>query len=289
MSKSTSNQIQLLDAEGAYLDLLKKCLLGTIYSDTEEYHRLQLVRGSWKAKVYAPIGKLLALKSYYVHKRVSITPEMIANGLSWPAEGLTMIGQKRLDNVYECLKTVLEDGIEGDVIETGIWRGGTTIFMKAILKLYGSDKHLFAADSFRGVPKPNAELYPADAEEERAEAFYKFDQLAVPLEVVQANFRRFGLLDGRVTFLEGWFKDTLPTAPITRLALLRLDGDLYESTWDALTNLYPKLQAGGFCIIDDYGGIPACKKAVHDYRDQNHISERIVGVDTSGVFWRRSQ
>jgi O-methyltransferase len=284
-----STKLRAHNAEEAYLDLLKKCLLGTILSDSEEYHRLQLVRGSWKAKVYAPIGKLLALKSYYVHKRMTITPEMYENGLFWPASGLTMVGQKRLDNVHQCLKTALEDGIEGDVIETGVWRGGTTIFMKAVLKLYASEKRLFVADSFAGVPKPNPELYPADAEEERAEAFYKFDQLAVPLETVQANFRRFGLLDDRVTFLKGWFKDTLPTAPITRLALMRLDGDLYESTWDALINLYPKLQPGGFCIIDDYGGIPACKKAIHDYRDQNNISEPIVPVDTSGVYWRRSR
>jgi O-methyltransferase len=281
--------MQTVDAVTAYLDLLKKCLLGTIYSDTEEYRRLQMRRGSWQARVYAPIGKLLALKSYYLHKRVRITAEMTANGLYWPADGLTMIGQKRLDNVHQCLKAVVEDGIEGDVIEAGVWRGGTAIFMRAVLKLYGSDKQVFAADSFCGVPKPNPQSYPADQQEERAEAFYKFEQLAIPLEEVRANFRRFGLLDDRVTFLEGWFKDTLPAAPIARLALMRLDGDLYESTWDALINLYPKLQAGGFCIVDDYGSIPACKQAVHDYREQYGASEPMVAIDSSGVFWRRSR
>lgn len=287
--ETTGNNSQDGEAAGAYLDLLKKCVLGTIYSDTEEYHRLQLRRGSWQARLYAPVGALLALRSYYIHKRVSISPEMTADGIYWPANGLSMIGQKRLDNVHECLRAVLKDGIDGDIVETGVWRGGAVIFMKAILKVYGSDKQLFAADSFCGVPKPNPEIYPDDAVEERAEAFYKFDQLAVSLEDVQANFRRFGLLDDRVTFLKGWFKDTLPQAPIERLALMRLDGDLYESTWDALTNLYPKLQVGGFCIIDDYGGIPACKKATRDYRGQHNISEPIVAVDSTGVFWRRSR
>ena len=109
----------------------------------------------------------------------------------------------------------------------------------------------------------------------------------MPLETVQANFRRYGLLDECVRFLPGWFKDTLPTAPIRELALLRLDGDLYESTWVALEHLYPKLAVGGFCLIDDYGGIAGCRKAVHDYRNRHGITESIERVDTTGVYWRR--
>jgi len=267
-----------------YLGLLELCLLGTIYSETEEYQRVQFRRGSWQARVYAPLGKLLALKSYYLHKRVPI----FHNGVSWPAQGLTMIGRNGLKNIEECLASVLRSNVPGDVIECGVWRGGAAIFMKAILRLAGSDKQLFVADSFCGVPKPNPRLYPADAEEERKDAFYKYDQLAVPLEEVQANFRRFGLLDDQVHFLKGWFKDTLPVAPIKRLSLIRLDGDLYESTWNALVPLYPMLSPGGFCIIDDYGGIPACRKAVEDYRKMAGIREPIVEVDSSRVFWQRA-
>jgi O-methyltransferase len=160
--------------------------------------------------------------------------------------------------------------------------------MKAIIELYGADKKLFVADSFCGVPKPDGRKYPADAVEERKEAFYKFDQLAVASPEVQANFRRFGLLDDRIVFLKGWFKNTLPSAPIDHLALMRLDGDLYESTWDALTPLYPKLQSGGYCLIDDYGGIVACRRAVEDYRKKNRINAPIIAVDGTGVYWRRS-
>jgi O-methyltransferase len=138
------------------------------------------------------------------------------------------------------------------------------------------------------VPKPNPSKYPADAAEERKEAFYKFDQLAVSLEEVRENFRLYGVLDERVRFLKGWFRDSLPTAPIDSISLMRLDGDLYESTWDALINLYPKLSRGGYCVIDDYGGIPACKQAVEDYRKQHDIREPIVAIDTTGVYWRRA-
>lgn len=273
--------------EVVYLDLLKTALLGTLYSDSEEYQRVQMRRGSWQAWAFAPLTWILGLKSYSLYKRVLVTTEQVMNGLYWPANGLTMIGRKRLENVQSCLESVIADDIEGDVIETGVWRGGTCILMKALLNLRRSQKRLFVADSFRGVPKPDAEKYPADAAEERKEAFYLFDQLAVSLTQVQDNFRRFGVLDDRVYFLEGWFKDTLTTDAITKLALMRLDGDLYESTWDALTNLYPKLQRGGYCIIDDYGGIPACKQAVDDYRRQLGIYEAIIPIDTTGIYWRR--
>ena len=286
-------QHEYCEAEGTirpeikYLDLLKTALLGNLYSESEEYQRVQMRRGSWQAWVFAPLKWILDQKSYCLYKRVEITPEMVMNGLYWPANGLTMVGRKRLDNVQNCLESVIADAIDGDGIETGVWRGGTCILMKAFLNIKGSTKRLFVADSFRGVPKPDSEKYPADAAEQRKEAFYLFDQLAVSLEQVQANFRRFGVLDHQVLFLEGWFKDTLPTAPISKLALMRLDGDLYESTWDALTNLYPKLQSGGYCIIDDYGGIPACKRAVDDYRMQQKISEPITPIDMTGVYWRR--
>jgi O-methyltransferase len=90
-----------------------------------------------------------------------------------------------------------------------------------------------------------------------------------------------------VRFLKGWFRDTLPVAPVRRLAILRLDGDLYESTLDALTHLYPKLQQGGYAVIDDYGDVPACKQAVEDYRARHGIAEEIVPIDWNGVLWRK--
>ena len=105
---------------------------------------------------------------------------------------------------------------------------------------------------------------------------------------MKANFAKYGLLDDRVVFLKGWFKDTLRAAPIERLAVLRLDGDMYESTMDALTALYDKVSAGGFVIIDDYGCIEACRRAVHDFRDARGIADKIVDIDGWGVYWRKS-
>ena len=113
-------------------------------------------------------------------------------------------------------------------------------------------------------------------------------ELAIDLEAVKQHFKSFHLLNDQVKFLKGWFKDTLPQAPIDQLAVLRLDGDMYKSTMDALIHLYPKLQSGGYCIVDDWGNIPACKAAVEDYRKQHGITADIHTIDWTGVFWRKA-
>jgi len=109
----------------------------------------------------------------------------------------------------------------------------------------------------------------------------------VPVEEVRRNFERFGLLDDRVRFLVGWFRDTLPNAPVERLALIRLDGDMYESTAVALESLYPKLSPGGFVIVDDYG-VPGARAATDDFRAEHGIEEPLELIDWAGAFWRKS-
>jgi len=110
---------------------------------------------------------------------------------------------------------------------------------------------------------------------------------AVTLDEVRSNFEKYGLLDEQVRFLQGWFRDTLPQAPIEKLAVIRLDGDMYESTMDALTALYPKLSDGGYLIVDDYG-LAGCRKAADDYRKSKLITNEIKSIDSCAVYWRKS-
>jgi hypothetical protein len=197
-----------------------------------------------------------------------------------------MIGMARLNNLQACVEDVLSKEIPGDFIETGVWRGGATIFMRAILKVYGVKGRLvWVADSFEGLPKPDADQYPQDENFD----FSPYQELAVSLEEVKANFRRYNLLDDQVRFLSGWFRDTLPQAPIGKLAILRLDGDLYQSTMDALTHLYPKLSVGGYVIVDDYYGVPTCGQATDEYRKAEGIVDRIIPIDRNSAYWRRSK
>ena len=157
--------------------------------------------------------------------------------------------------------------------------------MRAILKAYGvTNRRVWAADSFQGLPYPDVQRYPHDADDPH----HRYGVLAVSLEEVQENFRRYGLLDDQVRFLKGWFRDTLPAAPIKHIAVLRLDGDMYESTWEALTSLYPKLSVGGYAIMDDYKVIRSCRQAVDEYRSGQGIGDEIMEIDWAGVFWRRS-
>jgi O-methyltransferase len=196
----------------------------------------------------------------------------------------TMIGRRRLDHLQECIETVLRDEVPGDLIETGIWRGGATILMRGVLAAYEvSDRIVWAADSFQGVPAPTR---PEDAGFDISAA--RFPVLAVSRAEVTELFARYGLLDEQVRFLEGWFRDTLAAAPIERLAVLRLDGDLYESTMDALVPLYPKVAPGGFIIIDDYASCPPCGRAVNEFRTAQGIREPLIEIDAQSVYWRKT-
>ncbi|HWY90136.1 MAG TPA: TylF/MycF/NovP-related O-methyltransferase [Solirubrobacteraceae bacterium] len=212
-----------------------------------------------------------------------------AEGRDWPQNGETMIGDARLDNIQWCVTSVLEDDVPGDLIEAGVWRGGAAILMRAVLAANGvSDRDVWLADSFQGLPAPNLDKYPSDEGLDLS----GIPALAVGVEQVKANFARYDLLDEQVRFLVGWFKDTLPTVPVAQLALVRLDGDLYESTIDAITALYPKLSVGGYLIVDDYnapGWDRACGQAIRDYREQHDITEPIQEIDWTGVYWRRER
>jgi hypothetical protein len=242
------------DPATLYLDLIKRCLVNWVYADTEV-----LFGGAFDARLRG-------------------------EGQDWPPTAHTMIGLRRLDNLQHCAEAVLRDRVPGDFLEAGVWRGGAAILMRAVLKAHGAtDRLVWLADSFAGLPPPNPDKYPHDAGLDLS----VYPQLAVSADQVRANIARYGLLDGQVRFLPGWFRDTLPAAPVGRLAVLRLDGDLYESTTDALTHLYPKLSPGGFVLVDDYGAIAACRQAVHDYRDAHGITDPITPVDWTGVYWRR--
>lgn len=270
--------------EKLYLDLMKKVLTRSIFE--QHYEKFDFPIGSFKRAAFGPIRRILSARRLELVRNNTLDPAVREEGRDWPADAETMIGAKRLENLEACILDVLRDNVPGDLIETGVWRGGSVIFMRAVLKTFGvEDRVVWAADSFQGLPKPDASRNPADAGDQH----WTFAPLAVSLEEVKANFARYGLLDDQVRFLVGWFKDTLPSAPIERLAVARLDGDMYESTMDALTALYPRLAVGGYLIVDDYGWVPACRQAVDEYRATHGITDELRMIDYSGAFWRRSR
>jgi O-methyltransferase len=275
------------DARSLYLDLIRRNLT--------RYGMHERMPAPWplRRRLFFKAVNLMLVRGQ-AHRLARATPNALQRsfvqrkrdlGLDWPAEAETMIGMQRLTSLQRCVETVLADDIPGDLVECGVWRGGACILMRAVLAAYGDEARcVWLADSFQGVPRPDPAKYKADKGVRTKSAA---GILAVPETEVRANFQRYGLLDDQVRFLAGWFKDTLHDAPIDRIAVLRLDGDLYESTIQALDALYPRLSRGGFCIIDDYHAVKPCRQAVTDYRAKHGVSAEIVDIDGSGVLWRK--
>ena len=258
MSAADRAAIERLEAQAAslraaYLDLMRDSLIGRLNEDPP-----------------LPASKV---ERYYDNVR--------EQGWDWPSKAPSMIGARRMNNVRSECERVTRAGVPGDFMETGVWRGGACIMMRAVLRAYQiGDRRVIAADSFAGFPAPTG----TDAGFELATS----KEFAVPLTEVKAAFARYGLLDDQVVFLEGLFKDTLPMAPVASLALLRLDGDMYESTRDGLVNLYYKLSPGGSLIADDYFLFEAHRKAVDEYRAAHGIVDLIVRIDEFGGYWIKS-
>lgn len=233
-----------------YLDLMKRSLTGLLYEDPDINTHVFVKEHRWI-------------------------------GSDWPKSGKTMIGMVGLGNTERLVRSVIADGIEGDLVECGVWRGGTCVFMQAMLQYYKeTNRQVWVVDSFRGVPPPVHS-------EDRNFNLAAVPCLAVPLAEVRHNFELYNLLGDNVHFLEGWFEDTLPAAPIEKIAYLRLDGDLYKSTMDTLENLYPKLVSGGYVDIDDYP-LSCCRAAVEEYRARMEITEHLrYGPGVHGVYWRK--
>jgi len=273
--------------EQLYLELLKKSLLGELYWENEV--RLLYLRDCVEGRDSYSADTLLRIHERRPafcdrYREGNRSGRFVGDLLENLGYQHTMIGRARLENVAACLESIRRAGTPGDLIECGVWRGGTTVFMRGFLKAYGiGNRAVWVADSFAGPPPPS--LLPDKDDDLSAR---KYPALAISQETVRELFARYGLLDSQVRFLPGWFKDTLAHAAIGRLALLRIDCDLYESTRDVLSTLYPKLAAGGFAIVDDYHCIPGCRQAVDEYRQQEGIATPLEAIDWTGVFWQKA-
>ncbi len=248
------------------IEVLKRVIIGSI----SEEHKLKFLSNSLSEAEIDNISN-------------SAIQDDRAYGKDWPTNAETMIGYQRLTNLEKCLVDVINNNIDGDVIETGVWKGGACILMKWIINEMKSEKKVFVADSFDGLPAPDVIKYPKDA----GDIHHTINVLKVSIDDVKNNFKKYNLLDDNVLFLKGWFKDTLPNIDINqKFSIIRLDGDMYESTMDSLTNLYPKLVSGGYVIIDDFCLKP-CVDATMDFRKINNINEPILTVDFTGVYWKK--
>lgn len=280
----------MTDSAELYLDLLKRSLLNIPYLDNEiriSFLRRYLTESTRRGEVRSlPEGMI-----HHIEDIPDAQDEMrgarllSADGRKPRSMAHAMMGRLRLDNIQACLETIIAEDISGDFLEAGIWKGAGPILMRGFLKAHGiTGRTIWAADSFQGVPPSHL---PQDFGVDLTASAYPW--ISVSLGRVQSLMERYGLLDDTTRFLPGWFKDTLGNPAIGELSLLRLDGDLYESTMDTLEPLYDRVTPGGFIICDDYGAIGACREAVDEFRAKRGVTDPIIEIDWTGVYWRKSK
>jgi len=219
----------------------------------------------------------------------------------------TMVSAPRLMNAYECVRTIEEAGIKGAVVECGVCSGGCIGLMALASRRYGDKTRMFRTfhlfDSFQGLPQPS--LHDADVVEafRSAHPGVKPDDGSDPRQLVPINvcagssaeevesflLDRLRIDPRQIVMHRGWFQETVPAAKESMgpVAILRLDGDLYESTKVCLECLYDRVTDGGFVIIDDYGTFEGCRDAVEEFFSGQNLAPDLIDIDGHGVFFQK--
>jgi O-methyltransferase len=264
-----------------YLDLLKASIRNELYRhhpsrpSPSDLAKMTLLWAKLRLKYHARGTEISHVGPLALHSIIE----------SNRPDAHTLVSRAAADNVQFCVESALSAGIEGDLIETGVFRGGLGILMRGVLRAWGeTGRKVYCADSWEGLPAPGGDIDDAVAHD----ALKSIHQFTVSLESVKDTFARYGLLDDQVVFLKGWFAETLPSAAFEKLAVARLDGDYYESTRDAIESLYPKLQTGGWLIVDDYGAPVGARRAIDEYRREHAISEPMLKADHQVVYWQKN-
>jgi len=199
-----------------------------------------------------------------------------------PFPGYTLATVGLLNHLQTILEDVLNNDIPGDFVETGVWRGGQTILMRAVLDAAAdATRHVWVCDSFEGVPAPRAGGKQDASVDETVE--WEPGLYNASLETVQSNFRRFGLLDDRVHFVKGHFVTTMRTIEVQRISVLRLDADTWDATMDVLQALYDRVSEGGYIIIDDFH-LTGARGATLEFRHLQGITDPLLPVPEDFVF-----
>lgn len=270
-----------------YLDLLSRTLVNLIYPE----HDLRID----ELEERRPAGpwldyerRMRDLRYVEPEKFAAIVQHKIA-GTSWkrrPARfAHTMVGLRRLDNLEYCAASVIANGVAGDFVECGVLQGGASIFLRALQVAYGEpSRRTWLCDSFAGPPPPTDAV-----DRELAAGFNEAAEpwLAATVESVRDNFRTYDLLSEEVRFVEGLFADSLPHAPIERIAILRLDVGLFDATTDVLEHLYDRVSEGGFVVIDDYNVYEPCRRAVDEFRARRGETSPMRPADWNSAYWQK--
>jgi len=239
---------------------------------------LQLVEMTVTGSIVDEVGTCLTgPNGCSLQNLVPYDSELRRLGDDWPAVGHTMVGHVRLHNIYDALSSVIDDNIPGDFVELGVWRGGSAIYAKAVLYAFGAeDRAVHVFDAFEVIPSYGGPLS---------------SYLSVSQKEVEHNFKKYGL-DHNVVFHKGLFKDSVPVfrkeSNGNAIAVLRIDGNFYDSYQDALYYLYELVPVGGYVIFDDAFSHPHVMKCWKDFKSEQGLPEELTAIDNNAAWFRKS-
>ena len=203
----------------------------------------------------------------------------------------SLVGSSGLEATYAAVTQLVSQGVEGCLVECGVAEGGCSALMASIAK-DDCNRNTWLFDSFQGLPDPTEEDFGGangKATGENIRPLERGSCLGALDTVEDVLFRQFGLSRGKVQLVQGWFQDTLPAYRdrLGPIAMLRIDGDWYESTKCCLDNLYDRLVPGGYCIADDYGTFYGCRKAVDEFFQSRNLKVSTDSDGRGGLIFRK--
>lgn len=233
------------------------------------------------------IKKLFALRGIELHKtsqlqKVDIDMDSDAEFITHYnlCKPYTMTSKQRLFSLYQAVRYIDKSNIEGDIVECGVWRGGSSM-MAALASTKNEGRKLYLYDTFEGMNEPTDN--DVNMIGEAAEGTWQGrDKCEAEIEEVKKNMTLTNYPSQNIKYIAGMVEDTIPNTIPDKIAILRLDTDWYESTYHELVHLYPKLVKGGVLIIDDYGHWQGAKKAVDQYFEENNIPILLNRIDYTG-------
>jgi O-methyltransferase len=207
----------------------------------------------------------------------------------------TMTSAERIFALRQAVMHVVEHGIPGDIVECGVWKGGSMMAVARTLKeLRATERNLHLFDTFDGMPTPGEEDVNLSDESAAALMSQSDKESGVvwaygALEEVKRNLLSTGYPAERISFVKGKVEETIPMNAPAQIALLRLDTDWYESTYHELVHLYPRLSPGGVLIIDDYGHWKGARRAVDAYISEQKLRLLLNRIDYTGRICVKNQ
>jgi O-methyltransferase len=261
-----------------YLDLLNDSMTGVLTGPTFAPPRYRGMRG----RLVAAVDRVLAHWQLVIARHEEFDLASRLDGYSQPLTALTQMGRRRLEQLEAMVRTILDEQVDGDVLEAGAWRGGSGIFLRGALDvLGGGERTLWVADSFAGYPAPGSDASTDDVELHANNAYWELTRAQM-----EDNFRRYRLLSDKVQIIEGWFDVSLPRAPLGPLAMVRLDVDGYEGARAVLERCHPLLSPGGFMVVEDVRPAGALR-AVREFRAGLTPPWEETPGRPNAIFWRK--